>query len=258
MVCALLGGRQRLAGVMWGLLALVKILPVFLLFPILLWRRWRLLQGFLAINLLYFILLVATGRVGEEWFFVNEVMPAIPRWWRGISIIPGRFVMLALGLHESVYMNPHGFDLVSRTSLICWLVFYLWLLIWMRRRGVDWLRALEMAILTYPLLTPLLEYHHFVWIMPALLLHLRRWLSGQMSLRIAMGLLAGWVILNAGFPFVFQLSKFGQWSHFPVLFGYGLLIVVAIVELAGETATSPRPAQIPKLIDSSAKWTTLK
>ncbi len=235
MVCALFSGRERLSGVAWGLLALIKMLPVALILPVFLWKRWRVLQGFLGLMVVYFIVLLVMGRLDDEWYFVTEVAPGVPRWWRGISLMPARFVLLAFGLEKEVYDNPHGFDLVSRISLVIFLAGYVWLLIWARRREIGWLRGLELAILAYPLLTPLLEFHHFVWIMPALLLQLRRWLSGQMGLGVACWLMGGWVMLNAGFQSVYQLSALGHWCHFPILAGYGLLIVTSIVEVARGT-----------------------
>jgi hypothetical protein len=85
MVGALLTGAPLAAGVFWGLLTLVKMVPLVLLVPFLFWRQWRVIKGFLLVMAAYLLLLVVTGRVGQEWFFVHECMPKIPAHWRSIA-----------------------------------------------------------------------------------------------------------------------------------------------------------------------------
>jgi hypothetical protein len=251
MVAAILAGRSRLAGVVWALLTLVKMLPVALLVPALWWRRWRLLQGFAATMAAYFLLLVTTGRLAHEWFFVREVIPAIPSRWRYISIAPGRALVELAGLSER-WEDPSFVLAVTRISVGVLVVAYVALLWWLRRRSVGWLRALEFSIIFYPLLSPMLEFHHFVWILPALLLQLRRWAQGAMPKGVAAVLLIGWVILQLQQYLVFQMAKLGQWIHYVSLMACLLIVGALIVEFvkthpAHEHPKAPAPASAPSL-----------
>ena len=246
MVAALLASKPRTAGALWAGLTLVKMMPLVLIVPILLWRRWRVLQGFLIVMAVYFVALVATGHLGHEWYFVREFIPVISRWWREISISPVRLGLYLSGFAH-LYDNPLTFDLTIRVYVAIMVALYLAFLVALRRRGVDWMRALEAAILVYPLLSPLLEYHHFVWIFPALFLQLRRWAEGRMSSSRAAGLLAGWILLQVGYLLSFQFFKWGIYVQFTPLVGYALILLFFMLDLPKGQAQSnalelPQPA----------------
>ena len=241
MVAALLLARPRWAGVIWALLTLVKMLPLALLIPVLFWRRWRVLQGFLIALAVYFVILVVTGRLGYEWFFVREIIPPIPPWWRYISITPIRFVLHLLG-QDRLYDDPHTFLVISRLNVLTMAVLYTGLLAWLRRRGLAWMRGLEVAILLYLLMTPLLEYHHFVWIMPAMLLQIRRWAEGRMAPGIALALLAGYALLFGTYHFYMIYARLGLWVHFTPLIGYVIIIAAELIEIFRERPAPPDPA----------------
>lgn len=229
MVAALLSGKPRWAGGFWALLTLVKMLPLALLIPVLLWRRWRVLEGFLIAMAVYFVVLVVTGRLHHEWFFVQEIIPAIPPWWRYISITPIRLGLHLCGL-DRLCDDPHTFGTIGRLNTLAMTGFYVGALALLRRRGLDWLRGLEIAILLFLLMTPLLEYHHFVWIMPALLLQMRRWAEGGMAPRVAGGLLVGYALLFASYHLDMIYARWGLWVHFTPLIGYGIILAAAFYE----------------------------
>ena len=240
MVAALLRGRERLGGVVWALLTLVKMLPVALIVPVLAWGRRRLTWGFLGVMAVYFVLLVVTGRLAYEWFFVHEMMPMVPRRWRWISITPVRGLLDLFG-RADVWENPYGFMAATRVQLVLFAPLYVGLNIWLRRRRVSFLAGLEAAIVAYPLLTPLLEYHHFVWIMPALFLQMRRWAEGRLTPGITAGLLAGWVTLQLGFIFTFQLVYLGDWTHYVALAGYLVVLAFTLIDVSRRRGEGAEP-----------------
>ncbi len=231
MVAALLAARPRLAGAAWALLMLVKMLPLALLAPLVMWRCWRVLAGALAVLGGYFVLLLATGRLGHEWYLVSEMIGDVPRWWRHISITPAR-ALLELSGHGEIWRDPYGFTLAARVQLALLGTGYLGLILWLRLRGVDRLRALELAMIAYPILTPLLEYHHFVWMLPALLLQLRRWVEGEMNGAVAGVLLAGWLLLQASWTIAHQLGGANQLIQYLSLVAYLIVLAGSVAEVA--------------------------
>ena len=182
---------------------------------------------------IYFFLLLATGRLQYEWFFATEMVPYIPRYWRYISIAPGRALIELLGMGAR-WNDPYFAMAVGNASIAVLGTGYIGLLVWLRRRRTGWLRVLELAILAYPLLSPMLEFHHFVWILPALLLQMRRWAMGRMHWAVAAALLAGWVTIQLQQLFVFHLVKLGRWVHYVALMGYLIIMIALIAELVIE------------------------
>ncbi|MCE5228754.1 DUF2029 domain-containing protein [bacterium] len=233
MVAALATGRQRLAGVIWALLTLVKLLPGVLMIPVLLWRKSRVLAAFIGTMAVYLILLLVTGRFHYEWFFFREMLPKVPGYWRWISITPIRAIIEMSG-HGEAWNNPYVFEIAARGQLAMFAAAYIGILYWLRRRGLEWMRGLEVAIVLYPMLTPLLEYHHFVFMMPAIYLQTRRWAEGRMGWSIAGGLFAGWVMQQIGFIVGFQFSNIPFSQYFSTL-AYFVIIGFTLAEAFRET-----------------------
>lgn len=232
MVASLLSGAPLAAGVFWGLLTLVKMMPLMLIIPILFWRQWRVLHGFLWTMLVYFFILVLLGRVGEEWYFVREAIPVIPIWWRCITISPVCFALHLCGLEHWVD-NPRTFAIVVRVSGVVTLGLFVGLVALLKKRKMGWLRGLETAIVFYPLMSPLLEFHHFVWILPAFYLQIRRFVQGQMKNGTAMALVIGWALLCATYHIVDLAPKkyeWGEFIHFAALPGYLAVLAATLTE----------------------------
>jgi hypothetical protein len=230
MLVALLRGRERLSGVLWALVTLIKMMPVILVLPCLVWRRWRMVRAFLAVMAVYFVILMVTGRLRYEWFFVDRVIPRIPHFWRGISVAPMRFVVGALG-HDDWYDNPQTFHLLIRINLCVFGGAWLALIAWLRRRRATLLTALECTLVFIPALSPLLEYHHFVWIMPVLLLQLRRLVERGFTPAVAVVLALGWGLLMASFEISFVLSSHTYWWHMPAAASYLLILGGTLYDL---------------------------
>lgn len=219
MMAACLRGYPRLGGVFWALFTLIKMMPVVLLGPVVLWGRWRVLQGFLAAMAVYGAVLLATGRLADEWFFARVLVPLIPAWWREISIAPFRLIAYYSDFYEW-YRHPYGFMIGTRICTGVLLSTFLVLLVLMRRRGANWLRALEMGILFGPILSPLLEAYHLAWVLPTLLMQIHRWVKADMRPWAAPLLLSGWIIMFVSFIIYIHFSLLGTWTHTLVLLAY--------------------------------------
>lgn len=231
MVAGVFSGLPLLAGVCWGLLTLIKMMPVVLIVPLLFWRQWRVLQGFLLAMAVYFLVLVALGRLGEEWYFVREAIPAIPVWWRCITISPLGFFLRLCG-HQALFDEPRAFVALVRWCELVYVSLFLLLNLLMRLRRCGLVRALEVSIVFYPLLSPLLEYHHFVWIMPALFMQARRWAQGEMTPRMAVALGLAWVMLCAAFHVQDLMAlKMPDLMHFAALPGYLAVLALTLADL---------------------------
>ncbi len=229
-LAALLSGRERLAGATWAMMCLTKMMPVILIVPFLLWRKWRVLQGWIGFMAAYFLALVVTGRVGYEWFFVTVAMEKISFHWQYISISPARLLMLLFAPEswledQATYDRCVGVWILTAGSLYVTLTWQL------RRRGVELLRAIEVGLVFVPILSPLLESHHFAWMIPLMFLHLARWSRGEMSNTMALILALGWWIINME-QFVYNFARVftTKWHQFPPLAGALILTAATIFD----------------------------
>ncbi len=228
-VGALLIARFRLAGAYWAMLCLVKMMPVFLVVPLVLWRQWRVLQGWLAFMIGYLMILLITGRVGYEWFFVHDMMGKIPFAWREISISIPRLVMLAAspkGWHEDPWLYSRGVNI-----FLCVIVgLYLALMSFLSYHRTPLLRVLESALLLIPLISPLFEPHHMVWALPVLYLQVGRWIRGEMPSTTAALYVLGWGIVCLDFFYFDFLQSYGVFAQSAVLIGALWLLIVSVFE----------------------------
>lgn len=224
LAAALLAGRDRLAGVLWALLILCKMLPLALIIPFFIWRRWRIFQTTLAVMAVYFIVLVATGRLGFEWYFVREAIPNITFYWRGISVSVARGLIFLLGL-DAWHESQAHFNAVVRVTSLVLVTFYVLMIVWLRRRrGIGFERVLELAMLFYPIMAPLLEPHHFVFMMPVMFLHMKRAVEGRMLESIRALYLLFWLLLGQSYTVVdLTSSPSGVVIFLPLLAALGLL-----------------------------------
>lgn len=224
-IAALLRGRERLAGAYWAILCLVKMVPVLLIVPLILWRKWRVLEGWTLFMTGYLALLLATNRVGYEWFFVREVMPEIAFEWRWISI---SFPQLLLDYVFPAAWNedPARFHLVMNVTLGTFALGLFAGVGYMKSKRADFLRVLEFAILYLPLLSPLLEGHHYSWTLPALFLQIRRWTAGELHPFAASVYAAGWFLISLDYFYINLMHNLGEWPEYGPLLG-GLLLAAA-------------------------------
>jgi hypothetical protein len=240
MVAALMTRRDGLAGVAWILLTLCKLLPVTLAGPFVLWRRWRVLGSGGAVLAVYCVMLVATGRLGYEIFFFRHIAPEISYYWRNISqSIPRVFLMFAgrEDLENDPVFYPHFMMGTLAAIAAAYGVFCFWML-W-RRVAFD--RVIELAMLTLPLLAPLLEYHHYVLTLPTFFLQVRRWTLGGMRTRwmVLYGLL--WLDVAQSYTYLDLMSHHGRWLDFSSVYAVAALAVATAIEIV--LIKKPAPAR---------------
>lgn len=229
LVAALLSGRDRLAGVLWALLILCKMLPLALIVPLIAWRRWRVFKATLVVMVVYFVVLLVTGRLSYEWYFVRETIPNITFFWRGISVSMSRAVIFLLGRPEW-HEKEAAFNMVVRLTTVTLLTIYIFMIVWLRRRrGTGFVRTFELAMLFYPLMAPLLEPHHFVFLMPVMFLHMKRAVEDRMLESIGALYLLGWLVLSQAYTVVdLTASPSGVVIFLPLLAALGLMATAVI------------------------------
>jgi hypothetical protein len=235
LAAALLARRDAWAGVWWALLILCKLLPVSLVVPLVLWRRWRVLRSAAVVLAGYGLLLAVTGRLGYEWYFLRRIVPAIGFHWRWLSLSIPRALLLLFGLSEW-YNHPESYRLCTMAILLALAALYCAALWWLRRRRVSLERSLELAFLAVPLMAPLLEFHHFVFSLPTVLLMLRRWALGKMGTVWAVVYLLAWLNLAQSYTYLDLWPSNPLVMDFTALFSVAVLLVAMIWELAREKA----------------------
>ncbi len=238
---ALVHRRDAAAGGCWALLVLVKLLPVALAAPLVLWGRRRMLARGAVVFVLYLALLAGLGRLSEEARFFSELAPRIPHYWRGISISAGR-ALLTWGAPEGWADDPVKYRLaalgvaaVGGLLLIGWMG-------WLRRRGATLARALEPALLLVPTLSPLLEPHHYIYAFPVLVLQMGRFAGGRMRAGFAVAGMAGWLVLGQWSIALDHIGSAPLALHFVPLWAALWLLGVNAMETACATVDEPTVA----------------
>jgi len=208
--------RQKdvLTGVLLILSALLKVLPIFLLIPYIMARRKKVLTGAGASLGIYFLILLVTGTLKNEVFFITHVLPNVGEKW---SVISTSIPYVVTRHHfPATHSNPVAMREISVLWSLIVILPYLW--VSFRYRRVLWSADGEIlffviGVILAPLVPPLLEYHHLVWVFPAMLLtfHLaQRGLLRGAYLAIA-GLGFFWLCISGsladviyfpGFPFL--------------------------------------------------------
>jgi hypothetical protein len=251
MAAALMARRDRLAGVLWAMLVLSKMLPLTLLALLVLWGRWRVIRAGAATLGLYAVLLAATGRVGYEWYFFDQIVPNITFFWRWISMSIPRAILDLTG-HKALVEDSHFYRHFTMGVLLALAAAYSGALLWLRRRHYPMERAMELAFFGVPLMAPLLEFHHFVFCLPTVYLQLRRWAEGRMGTGCAWVYMVAWVHLSISHLYL------DLWAGEPDQMGYiGHVSVLAILGTmawewvrAGRPGDAARPGRAVSLQDA--------
>ncbi|PKO19492.1 hypothetical protein CVU37_03425 [candidate division BRC1 bacterium HGW-BRC1-1] len=199
--------RNSAAGVIWTCAILIKVSPVLLAVPLLLWHRWRAIATATLVGLGYLAILAVTGRLSDEWYYFTKVLPQIPFLARYVSHSPFSAVIeptIGAGLSELAYNR------LQSTYGLAMIVVYVVALWAMRRRGADFARVLPFALIGITAASPLVEHHHFVASYPALLVQLALWCEGRHSTRMLALAMVGWIpIMLSGSA---APEHLGQWG----------------------------------------------
>ena len=78
---------------------------------------------------------------------------------------------------------------------------------------------------------PLLEIHHYVFILPVLYLHLRRWMQGRMEPGFVIPYSVAWVLMSIYYPVIEYFNEPFWVEMYPLFVNYWLL-VFSMVEVS--------------------------
>lgn len=248
---ALLHGRDRTGGVLLAMLCLVKVLPVFFLPVLYLGGKRRAVYACLVCLAGYGVLLLATGWWRWEWFLFSQTLPQAGYHYRGLSnslvALAGRYWAPA------VWDSPEAFRVATMAiagsigcACLAVLAFRKARLQHAQSPGTMsvrffhailenaaypflWRDALGLASLTIVLISPLLEYQHLIWAMPAYLFLLMDYAESRMSLRFFSACAALWLAIFAcRYATDLGLPLFMDPLHFSTLLAGALWMVSAI------------------------------
>ena len=199
--------RDSAAGTVWTCAVLIKVSPVLLALPILLWRRMRVVTTALLVGTCYIAALAATGRLADEWHYFTQVLPQIPFLARYVSHSPFSAVIEPT---IGASLSELGYNRLQSFYGLAMIVVYSTLLWAMRRRGADFARVLPFALVGLTAASPLVEHHHFVASYPALLVQLALWCEDRHSTRMLALAMIGWIpIMLSGSA---APEHLGQWG----------------------------------------------
>lgn len=243
LVAAFIAGRERLSGVLWAMLCLIKLLPVSLAPVFLLGRRRGVIAGFLAFVILYALLLAGLGRIGEEVGFYRDLLPQVGFYWRGISRSLSR-ALLESSLPASLFDDPVIYNACTITILAILASVDTLAVAAVIGRGRPPARALEVSMLFAPMISPLFETHHLVLVLPVLFLQVRRWIEGEMTGRAVALLAPGWCVLcmdNFFQNYGMGMGPHGTMLYYASMAGTWWLIAVTTAEaLTRDDEAEPR------------------
>lgn len=196
---ALLQRRDAAAGALLACAGLVKVLPFFLIVPFPFAKRWRLVGGFLGVLAIYGLILAMLGWLPWEWYYFKEVLPAASAHW--IEISGSIAFITARVFNPDALATAENFkSWASSINLGLIIPFTFGVLIVARKALHDWLLlAVNMAMLSPLMLTPLLEDHHYAWVLPPYLFLIRDWLNGKIRGIFYMQF-PFWLLLIAALP----------------------------------------------------------
>lgn len=228
-ITLLVRGKDRWAGVVLGLVTLVKVAPILFLVPLVALRKWRVLAFFAVVLACYWSLLMVSGWATVEVKLYREVLPGIPWFWRHISLsFHNALVYHLIGwgnLTEDAYRKlVLGLNAVMMTGL-CALVYTRW-------SRVKNSPALVMTLSYQWLIAflPLLEMIHVAWTLPALFVGLREWAEGRTKTSLVLLWAASWGLLvnidTVGTTIAYAFHR-GDLSHL-VMTGLVALSLIAV------------------------------
>lgn len=193
---ALLRNAQAATGAALAVLSLVKILPSFFVVPLWLAGKRRTVAVWAGVLCVYALVLIATGWWRWEWFLFTETLPNLAWEYRGISnslvAIAATYFFPWLWSSKTV-CDAAGMAATGTVLALC-------VLILLRSRKSlrrSWRPGLAFASLSIVLATPLLEYIHLVWTLPAYLFLILDFLEGEIGAWRFLASASLWILVFA-------------------------------------------------------------
>ena len=238
---AVIRKRETAIGVLIGLSTLIKVIPIVLIIPYIFARKWKTVGALGATLGVYLIALAVFGRLDDEWFYVTNVLPNISSRWGKISYsFP--FVATRL-LYAPFYKSPETMKILITIWNALMFVPYV-AICWMKRDVMRSQRG-EMLIFAFgtlllPMLSPLLEYHHFNWAFPGLVCIIYLIWEGRFPRRFIIPMLTGFFFLSITGPGpIHDLLTFDRWSLMGITPLIGLYLYIVSAFLINSPELSP-------------------
>jgi len=169
--------REQQAGVWLACGAWIKILPGLLFIPAGLRRRWKIFRGAVFVTICYLVVLLILGRLSDEWYYFSRVLPSISYQTRGVSHSLTQGLMFFFGV--SVEAPAEKYVTTQRLITLCFLAIYTLVLGGAARMKASPQELYEIALAGLPVITPVLEGHHFVILWPLWVSQFRQLIASQ-------------------------------------------------------------------------------
>ena len=230
--------RDGIAGVLLGCLSLIKMMPVLFVAPLIVAGRWRAVRTWAAVLAAYGLLLAVTGWWRWDRFLFTHTLPNVGYYWQGISSSLVRIIGVLF--HPPLLESISAFNRTSHAIAlaVCGLNGVVLIAVWPRFRR-DWTEGMALMGIGVVLMTPLLEYHHFVWALPTYLTLIAGILNGKMGARYFFWEMSLWVLLFATGYFADIRPRFPIPHMFPSAFFALAIWISRMVYMLTHSAEPP-------------------
>lgn len=197
-LCAALARRaEGVAGVLLAMLSLIKILPVFLVPVLWIAGKRRAVAGWAAAMGLYGIALLASGMWRADWRLFTDTLPNVGYIWIGIS--SSLTVFLGSIFYAPILESKDLFDWTARGVALTVVAGHVavFALGWPVARR-SWRQSVAFASLGIVLISPLIEYAHLTFCIPAWLFLILDYIEQRVGRRYFFAALALWCGVFAG------------------------------------------------------------
>jgi hypothetical protein len=183
--------RDLWAGSALALAMLIKLVPALIIVQGAIHRRWKAVLGALAIAAAYLMGLAAFGLLRDEFRYFTLIVPSIPRL---TTIVSHSLIQwLVARCAPATLADPQRHAAAITATQAVFLVIYFVPLVIAAWRGRTWASCFPVALVGLPLVSPVLEGHHFVILWAAWVAHYTLFIEGRMSARLAALLLLCWL-----------------------------------------------------------------
>lgn len=217
------------AGLVMG--SLTKVMTIFALWPYIIgWRRRALIGAGIVLGL-YILSVTLAGWWAWEWHMYSVILPGFTWEFTGISY--GVNILLGQTIFPWAMAEAGTFRLYSTVVGGVFIAITM-LGVWLGRRRLaseeGHLTAVSLCLIALPLIDPMLEYHHYIWIIPAWLWLWRRWVEGALDDTAFLAQIPGWFLIIAA-AWWGDLTGRGYWPALAGAFYLWILIGFQLLRL---------------------------
>ena len=223
--------RDTGIGVMIALCGLMKLMPFLLVIPYLVGWRKKVLRAAGLVWGIYFMVLLVTRTWKYEWYYITKVIPHIGAYWHHVSYsLP--YVLMRI-ISRKAYYNAGLMKWVSSIWVLVMIGSYI-IICWRSRRRIreegGHVLFFALGTLLLPLLPPLLEYLHFVWFFPGMVIIILYLLKHPLPWKSSIPIFILLLLLSIAGPMadVFYFAHFSLIGLTPVC---GLILYILLARL---------------------------